>query len=151
MSKFAFLLLAVMIASCSKKETYEKTVIENQTDNVLDKKKIDMIISSWYLDQYSAIEELERITDSKIEFGSKLDDAPVSVLNKQKNVVTKYLDHSDLGDKFKTWSDMQEVTAKDLFSSVNGEISPLPRELTPLEKGMFFIEEQKNLMMSLSK
>lgn len=133
--------------SCSENKSHDR----EEESVVVSSKEYDMIISRWYLKQYLAIEEIEKVTGAKANIGSKVTDSPSSLLHKQKIIASQYINENSPSVNLDAWSDLQKTIYEKLVSSVGLKISPNAQILNSPEKGIYYIEKQEKLIDELDK
>lgn len=153
--KLHFFLAAVtvtnfVLCSCGRKDESdmdpqvvdsgeESLDVHNQIGDSLDG---DIILSVWYLDQYQAIKFLNSIEGVSLEIGSKINEKPESLLNKQSACVSNLKDDQLKSYEFDMWIKIQEEVVRGLYSKLGMESNTVNNGASSIEWGKKLVEMQ---------
>lgn len=150
MNKYKLIILSICFCCCGKspKSDAKDVVLEEVKCNIKDNTAInyDAVVSTWYIYQYSAIEDLENLTAESANIGNKTTDDPVSILNKQKTLALRFREKFQSDEKLSSWSELQQICAENLCSSLSYEFHKAQDHLTPIGKAMYYIDLQYKLL-----
>lgn len=109
----------------------------------------DRAVSTWYMDQYTAILGLSSAIGVPIDFGSKVEDDPASLMNKQK-IALDSVKTDDLDEKLAVWAELQKNIFENLAKSLKCKVkTPEIGQQTARDKGLTYLEYQKKLMSKI--
>jgi len=155
MINYLLLISLLFLASCREVSKNGAQIEEElPMEKVLktdENQNYDSAISTWYIYQYSAIEELEKITMDSVGVGNKTTDSPRQILEKQKSLALKYCDKSGLNKSLGKWAEQQEFCAEKLFFLLKKEFIKNTSDATPLATALYYIDLQNDVLAELEQ
>lgn len=150
-------IFALVLCGCHKK--YTETLRSNTSNPSEDKLELPdefggdidshAILSVWYVHQYRAVDLLNRIEGVQLETGSKINESPASMLNKQHECITNLKTAQLDSPKFKMWIELQERVAIELYSKLGMKIVMSSEDATSAEKAKMLFELQMTALQKL--
>lgn len=145
----SYLIAAVMVISCGcqkdEKKQLEPPLSEVKAvepDDLYKGGDGDIILSTWYLRQYRAVDALNDIEGIELETGSKVDESPSSILDKQLQIVVN-LEADQLNSyEIKKWIELQDEAYMELCSSLSMEAQATGIGAPSAEKARKLVELQ---------
>lgn len=120
------LMFVIPFSACNK----GKMINASNLNTPVSSKEVDQVISVWYLDQYEAIDILSRMLETRIEYGSKIENSPADLLKIQKDAILKYDDNSVMR-KLMPWAEKQ----RKILEKLEKELM-IKKTMMPVTDGM---------------
>lgn len=144
-----YLIVAIIVVSCGCQKDEKKQLGSHlsevkalESDDLYKGGDGDIILSTWYLRQYRAVDALNDIEGIELETGSKVDESPSSILDKQIEIVVN-LDSDQLNSyEIKKWTELQDEAYMELCSSLSMEAQATGIGAPSAEKARKLVELQ---------